>query len=46
MAIFAGFIGLTWTIGTTGIMGVIGMAETTVLVKGLCEVDEGVKGGL
>ena len=41
-----GLTGKNGTTGTIGTIGVIGMAKTTVLVKGICEVDEGVKGGL
>ena len=49
LAIFIGFGGLTRATGTkgmTGITGVTGKAEPRVLVKGICAVDEDVRGGL
>lgn len=38
-----GINGITGTMGTTGVMG---MVEVRVLVKGICAVEGGVKGGL
>jgi len=46
---YAGFIGLNGMNGITGTMGttgVMGMVEVRVLVKGICVVEGGVKGGL
>ena len=49
LAIFTGFRGLTGAtgiIGTVGITGVTSRGEPRVLFKGICAVDEDMRGGL
>jgi len=43
---FVGLIGTNGVTGTMGTTGVIWMVEVRVLVKGVCAVEGGVKGGL